>query len=121
MRALASTFEEDRWVPPPSRISGYRISQFMEKVGIDDLHELARWAAKHPEEFYPAVHEFLDVGWLRPWSQVRDETDGVALAKWFVGGGTNLAWLACERWLDATHPAIVWEGDDGETRSMSFG
>ena len=119
-RPLAPTFQPDRWVPSPELAGQYRISEFMRAAGTDDLHELVRRAARDPEWFYPAVHDFLGVGWMRPWERVRDDSPGIPFTRWFVGGGTNLAWLACERWADQPRPAVVWEGDDGTTRTLSY-
>jgi acetyl-CoA synthetase len=121
MRPLAPTFEADRWLPPPEVVDTYRISRFMKAAGIDQLQVLLQRAADEPEWFYPAALDFLGAEWLRPWSTIRDESDGAAFGHWFVGGGTNLSWLACERWTDTQRTAVVWEGDDGETRTLTHG
>src|SRR3954447_196043 len=120
MRPLAPTFEPDRWVPPPELADGYRISQFMHAAGMTDPAALLRRAAAEPEWFYPAALEFVGGEWMRPWTAVRDESDGAAFGHWFVGAGTNVSWLACERGADLVAPAIIWEGDDGDVRTLSY-
>jgi acetyl-CoA synthetase len=118
---LSPTFEPDRWVPPPDLVDGYRISELIRALGLDSHDELRSRATTDPAWFYPAALAFLGAEWLRPWTAVFDESDGTPFGHWFVGGGTNLSWLACERWVPrATTPAIVWEGDDGATRQLSF-
>ena len=120
MPALPPTFEPDRWVPPPELAQGYRVAQLTEALHVD-RHDLAVRAAADPAWFYPRALDFLGAQWLHPWSAVVDESDGVPFARWFRGGGTNLSWLACERWAGrAAGPAIIWEGDGGETRQLSF-
>ena len=85
------------------------------------MRELAARALAEPEWFYPFVQDFLGAGWLRPWTRLVDRSVGEPFARWFVDGGTNLAWLACQRWVGvATGPAIVWEGDDGATREVTY-
>ena len=37
-----------------------------------------------------------------------------------MGAGTNVSWLAVDRWGDPGVPAIIWESDSGETRTLSF-
>src|SRR5262245_43962666 len=106
MAKLSPTFDPDRWVPPPDRVDSYRMSEFMRAVGITDLQELAARAAAEPEWYYPRALDFVGATWLRDPHTVVDESDGKPFAHWFVGGGTNLAWFACERWTGRNRPAL---------------
>lgn len=115
---LASTFVEDRWRPDPARAAEYRVSKFMASAGIDSYSDLLTRSADDPGWFYPAAMQFLDLQWLRPWTQLVDESNGSEFARWFPDGGTNAAWLA-GRALDQHACAIEWEGDDGTTRSIT--
>jgi acetyl-CoA synthetase len=118
---LAPTFDPDRWVPPPDLVGQYRVAELCRLLAGGNRQALAARAAADPGWFYPAALEYLGAEWLRRWTAVVDETDGAPFGHWFVGGGTNLSWLACERWLGrASCPAILWEGDGGETRQLSF-
>src|SRR5438094_309661 len=98
MRALAKTFDPDRWVPPPDLVGGYRVAQLATALGVANSNELGARAAADPAWFYPAALDAVGAEWLRPWSSVCDESEGAPFGHWFVGGGTNLSWLACERW-----------------------
>ncbi|WP_322754620.1 alpha/beta fold hydrolase [Frankia sp. Cas3] len=121
MRALTPTFHSDRWVPPPDLVGGYRVAQLAAVLGVGDRSEFPARAAADPEWFYPAALDFLGAEWLRPWTSLCDESDGAPFGHWFVGGGTNVSWLACERWVDRLiGPAVIWEGDGGESRELSF-
>jgi acetyl-CoA synthetase len=117
---LAPAFIHDRWRPDPDRIADYRVSKFMASAGLDSYAELVQRAATEPQWFYPAAMEFLDLQWMRPWTQLIDDTRGPEFTQWFPDGGTNAAWLATRR-LDADACAVAWEGDDGQTRSVSTG
>jgi acetyl-CoA synthetase len=117
---LAPTFDPDRWVPPPEQVGGYRISGLVRHTGAADLRELLARAAAEPDWFYPLLHEFLGAAWMRPYTGVRAVADSEPFARWFVGGGTNLAWVAAERWIDHGVPAIIWESDDGQVRELSY-
>jgi acetyl-CoA synthetase len=120
MAELAPTFDPDRWVPPPDRVDRYRISELVSHLGMADIAELAARAVKDPEWYFPAALEFLGAEWLRPWDLVHDGSDGEPLGRWFVGAGTNVSWLAVDRWGDPGYPAVIWESDDGDTRTLSF-
>jgi acetyl-CoA synthetase len=121
MTQLEPTFDPERWVPPADRIDGYRISQLVRASGASDLRALASRAEAEPEWFYPFVQEFLGSQWPRPWTVLKDDSAGEPLARWFPDGGTNLAWLACERWVSSSEgPAVIWESDGGEVRELSY-
>src|SRR2546428_5394404 len=58
-----------------------------------------------------------------PFSRGRDATRGPAWPRWFPDGGLNFADNCADRHLDAGRggkPAIVWEGDDGSSRTLTY-
>ncbi|TMK88345.1 MAG: AMP-dependent synthetase [Actinobacteria bacterium] len=87
---------------------------------IERFEDLERRSIDDPEWFWDAVVKFLDIDFPTPYRQVLDVSDGIAWARWFVGGKTNVAHVAVDR-----HPpertAIVWEGEDGEVRAWTYG
>ncbi|MCV7101355.1 AMP-binding protein [Mycobacterium palustre] len=115
---LTPEFVHDRWRPDPGRIGTYQVSRFMTSAGLDSYTELVQRAAAEPEWFYPAAMEFLDLQWMRPWTRLVDDSRGPEFTQWFPDGGTNVAWLATRR-LSPDACAVAWEGDDGQTRSIS--
>jgi acetyl-CoA synthetase len=110
-------------VPPPGDAEGRRVSALMAAEGVDGYRELLRRSVAEPEWFYGAALPDLGLDWLRPYDAVHDGDPDPARRRWFVGGGTNLAWLAAERWADgprATETALLWEGDDGAREEIDF-
>ena len=47
-----------------------------------------------------------------------DTSAGIQWATWFVGGRCNAASMCVDARAD-DQPAIVWEGEDGETRTLT--
>jgi acetyl-CoA synthetase len=90
----------------------------MRAEGIDSYQELYARATNDPEWFYPAAHQHLGVEWMRPWDCILDDSEGTPFARWFVGGGTNVAWLATRR-HSSSSICVIWEGDDGTTRTVT--
>jgi len=88
--------------------------------GIERFEDLERRSIDEPEWFWDAVVKFLDIDFPTPYRQVLDVSDGIPWARWFIGGKTNFAHVAVDR-----HPpertAIVWEGEDGEVRTWTYG
>ena len=58
----------------------------------------------------------------RPTTTVLDDSDGIPWARWFTGGRTNLADACVDRWAETTPDAeaIVWEGEEGATRTWTY-
>ena len=120
MPGLSPSFDPDRWVPPPELVDGYRITEFLRMSGCPDLRSLWARSVNEPDWFYRAAFEYLDIPWPRPWESVRIAGNGEPHTRWFVGGATNLAWLAAGRWAGRGDPAIIWESDDGQSRTLTF-
>jgi acetyl-CoA synthetase len=77
-------------------------------------------AAKDPEGFWAEQAKNLD--WFTPWQQVLEWN--VPWAKWFVGGKLNVTYNCVDRHAHSARrnkAAIVWEGEPGDTRVLTFG
>ena len=60
--------------------------------------------------------------WFKPWTQVLDWQ--YPNHRWFVGGETNITLNALDRHADgpnATKLALIWIGENGEERKVTFG
>ena len=65
----------------------------------------------------------LGVRWSRPYERVLDGSRGVPWPVWFPGGRLNFTDNCVDRHVDAgrgAKPAIVWEGDDGQSRTLTY-
>ncbi len=61
---------------------------------------------------------FLGLTFDVPYTSVLDTSAGVPWATWFNGGRCNVATMCVDARADE-QPAIVWEGEDGETRTLT--
>ena len=107
---------------PPDDIAGTNLGRFMAAEGVDDFAELRTRSVEEPEWFWDAVVRFLDVPFDTPYSSVLDTSRGIPWATWFNGGRMNVADLCLDRHAaaDPGGPALVWEGEDGETRRWTW-
>jgi len=94
----------------------------MATVGISDFSELRARSIAEPEWFWEATVRFLGLKWFEPYQRVLDMSGGFPFAKWFVGGKTNLAYNCVDQHaeLHGDRIAIVWEGENGETRELTY-
>ena len=88
--------------------------------GMEGYRELYQKAADKPEEFWGELAE-KELFWFEKWSHVFEWQP--PLAKWFVGGKTNVSYNCLDRHL-ATHRknkvALLWEGEPGDQRQISY-
>ncbi|MBV8235581.1 MAG: AMP-binding protein, partial [Acidimicrobiia bacterium] len=96
------------------------VGRFMAAHGIARYEDLERRSVEDPEWFWDAVVKFLGIDFPTPYHQVLDVSDGIPWARWFVGGKTNFAHVAVDR-HPPERPAIVWEGEDGDVRTWTYG
>jgi acetyl-CoA synthetase len=111
------------WRPTPEVIERARITRLMRSLGVRTLEELQRRSVDDPEWYWSGVVRDLGLRWLTPYTRVLDDTRGPAWPTWFPGGRLNFADNCLDRNLDAGRgpkPAIVWEGDDGQTRTLTY-
>ncbi|THF69758.1 acetate--CoA ligase [Deinococcus sp. Arct2-2] len=62
-----------------------------------------------------------DLTWMKPWERVLDWQE--PHAQWFVGGQTNIAFNALDRHVAqglGGKRALIWEGEDGELRTLTY-
>ncbi|MGH7278082.1 MAG: AMP-binding protein, partial [Candidatus Rokuibacteriota bacterium] len=111
------------WRPPSELLKSARIAKFMARHGVESLPALQRRSVDDPEWYWDAVVEDLGLRWTRPYTKVLDDSRGIAWPRWFPGGELNLAANCVDRHLAGPRrdaPAIVWESDAGETRTLTY-
>lgn len=113
------------WRPDGSLLRASNVARFMQAEGIGDFDALVRRSIDDPEWFWDAVVRFLGIEFSTPYDHVLDTSDGVPWAKWFTGSSLNLASNCVDRFADdvttASAVAVVWEGEEGSVRSLTWG
>jgi acetyl-CoA synthetase len=80
--------------------------------------------AKSPEQFWAKMAR-EHVHWFSPWKKVLEWKP--PSAKWFVGAKTNVSYNCLDRHLEGPNAwrrnkaAILWEGEPGDTRTLTYG
>jgi acetyl-CoA synthetase len=84
---------------------------------------LSSRAIADPEWFWRAATADLGVDFAVPFDRVLDESAGKAFPEWFPGGRINVAELSALRHARgpaADKAAVVYEGDQGQRRTLTF-
>jgi acetyl-CoA synthetase len=112
---LDSTLHEHRVFPPPA--------EFATKAHVKSLEEyetLYRRSIQDPQRFWAEIASELH--WFAPWTSVLEWNP--PSARWFVGGKMNLCYNCVDRHALSERKdkvAILWEGEPGETRTLTYG
>src|SRR6266480_4652568 len=112
------------WEPSPEVIQRSRLKRFMDRHGIETFDELLRRADDDIEWFWDAVIKDLGVAFYRDYDKVVDLSQGKAWARWWIGARMNIIASCLDRHRDgefASKPAIIWEGEPGDSRTMTYG
>jgi acetyl-CoA synthetase len=86
--------------------------------------KLRRLAARSPERFWDRMAK-EHVTWFKPWRKTLRWKR--PFAQWFVGGKLNVSYNCLDRHLEGEHAwrrnkaAILWEGEPGDTRVLTYG
>ncbi len=88
------------------------------------VNELRRQGERDPQRFWAAMAR-ENVSWFSPWKKVLDWKP--PFAKWFVGAKLNVSYNCLDRHLEGENAwrrnkaAIIWEGEPGDVRTLTFG
>ncbi|MCH8557295.1 MAG: acetate--CoA ligase [Balneolia bacterium] len=94
--------------------------EVVKNANVKDYEKVYKQSIEDPEKFWAAEAKKLD--WFKKWTKVFDDSDR-PFFKWFVGGKTNIAHNAIDRHLKTWRRnklAIIWEGEPGDVRTMSY-
>lgn len=112
---IDTVMHEDRLFPPSPEFADQAI------IGSIEQYQ-AMWdeAAGDIEAFWGQLAK-EELHWFKPFDQILDWQP--PLAKWFVGGTTNVSYNCLDVHLDTDRKdkaAIIWEGEPGDTRTLSY-
>ena len=118
MPDLESLLREKRVFKPPA--------EFAKQANWTrgQLKALRALGARNPQRFWAQMAR-EHVTWFKPWKKVLDWKP--PFAKWFVGGKLNVSYNCLDRHLEGEHAwrrnkaAIIWEGEPGDARTLTYG
>ena len=111
------------WKPTEAIRSSANLTDFMRAVGVADYQTLVHRADTEPEWFHSHLIQYLGLRFEHPYTQIIDESAGLAHVKWCVGGTTNVVTHCLDRWRATDterKEALVWEGEDGTVQRYQY-
>ncbi len=110
------------WRPTGEQILSSNLRRFMDRYRIADYDELVRRSVRDIRWFWDAALRDLGVEWSRPYTCTLDDSAGFPWPRWFTDGRLNITHNCVDRHsrLRPDAVAILWEGDSGEVRSLTY-
>ncbi|HEU4480404.1 MAG TPA: AMP-binding protein [Actinomycetota bacterium] len=110
------------WEPTPELVENANVTRLMRAHGIEDYWDLVKRSQDDIEWFWDAVIDDLGIEFFEPYTKVLDDSDGPQWPRWFSGGTVNLTYNCVDRYGERTpdRPALKWEGEDGDTRTLTY-
>ncbi len=112
------------WYPTPDYVEPAHLTAFMREHGLATFEDLMRRSTEDVAWFTEAVLRYLDIQMRVPYTEVVDLSAGVMWPRWCVGGRMNIAHNCVDKYVGtamASRPAVVWEGEEGATRTLTYG
>ena len=108
------------WEPSREFIESTNVWRLMRRLGFQQREAFLRFSRDEPERFWDEMMREMGVEWFEPYRQVLDASRGPEWTQWFVGGRLNIAHNCVDRWAGSDRVACLWEGENGETRAVTF-
>src|SRR5256714_2063164 len=115
----ASVVMEIAWRPTDRYLARCRLRRFAAAHGYADFAALYRWSIEDLEGFWHAVERDLGLVWRAPYERVLDTSRGLPWTTWWIGGRLNYVATALRH--DPARTAIVFEGEEGVARRLTYG
>src|SRR4051794_35947403 len=108
------------WVPDSETSERAQLTRFLRQTGHATFQDMYQWSISDVAGFTESVLDFLRIPFDRPYTQILDLSAGPEWPKWCVGASLNIA-KACLDPHPHDRPAVIWEGEEGATRTIPYG
>jgi acetyl-CoA synthetase len=112
---------ESVWHPPDQLVAEANVTTFMARHALGSPAELLG-RCPDGDWFWDVATADLGVEFLRPYTRVRDDGEGVEWTRWYLDGATNIAWNCLDRWSerDPDRLALRAEDEAGSRRQLTY-
>jgi acetyl-CoA synthetase len=112
------------WRPTDDGIARAQLTRFLSFCGLRSFAELQQRSTEDVAGFTDDLLRFLGIRFARPYTRVLDASRGIEWPRWCVDARMNITESCLDRWIEeeesAARPAVIWEGEAGEVRTLSY-
>src|SRR3990172_7471689 len=110
--------------PTPDYVNRSHIKEFMDRHRLASFDALMQRSTSDVAWFTDALLKYLDIQFQQPYRQVVDLSRGIAWPRWCVDGKLNIVYNCVDKYQKdsklARRPAVIWEGEEGQTQTLSY-
>src|SRR5262245_26981604 len=121
---LPNTTQPFAWYPDETVKARAQLTRFLNFCHLDSWEALYRRSIEDIEWFHIQLLRFLEIQFDKPCDQIVDLSRGIEWPRWCVGAQLNITKSCLDRWLEdeatANQFAVIWEGEEGETRTLTY-
>lgn len=112
------------WFPDEAYKKSTRLYSWMKSLGFTNYDEFHKKSVEDIAWFWDQAVKELEINWFEEYTDVLDLSNGIMYPKWFINGKMNVTYNCVDKWATnattSSKQAVVWEGDDGSTRTYTF-
>ena len=112
------------WTPDVATIERAQLTRFLRFCDLDSWDALYQRSITDIAWFHEQLLRFLNIPFDQPYTQMVDLSRGIQWPRWCVGAQLNITKACLDRWLDdeatANQPAVIWEGEEGAVRTLTY-
>jgi acetyl-CoA synthetase len=107
------------WQPDSTTRERAQLTRFLRQCNSDSFHDLYQRSISDFPWFTEEVLRFLDIQFMKPFVRVVDLSRGIEWPRWCVGAELNISATCLQH--DPDGPAVIYENEDGNTRTLTYG
>ncbi len=111
------------WRPDAATRERAQLTRFLSFCGLDSFEKLYQRSIEDVGWFTEQVLRFLEVHFEPAYTSIVDVSQGIEWTRWCRDGGLNISTACLDRHVAgpaAEWPAVVWEGEEGATRTLTY-
>jgi acetyl-CoA synthetase len=112
------------WRPTEEVISRAQLTRFISLCRLRTFDDLYQRSIEDFEWFTEQLLRFLEIRFDQPYSRIVDLSRGIQWPRWCVDAQVNITKSCLDRWIEdeetAQTTAVIWEGEEGEVRTLSY-
>ncbi len=112
------------WRPAREQVEQSNLREFMTRHSFASYEEFFAKSTDDIAWFWSTVIKDLDIQFYEPYSNIVDLSQGNPWPRWCVGGVMNIVHNCMDKYAGTPkekQPALIWEGEEGQTRALSYG
>ena len=113
------------WQPDDATMARAQLTRFISFCGCDSFDDLYQRSIRDIAWFTERLLHFLDLPFDQPYTQIVDLSHGIQFPRWCVGAQLNITKSCLDKWAEddamALAPAVIWEGEEGASLTLSYG